>query len=365
MLKQHQTVKHSNPQVVAWSKLLRELLGRVPFARILDEEEAPQPDRPEVDLKLSVKLGNKDWALLVDVKSSGQPRFTRNAAIGLRQALDGEARAYGVVAAPFISAETRDFLRSMNLGWLDLAGNALLSFDSIHIEIEKAQSDPFTTKRAQRSVFAPKSARLLRIMLTNPGPWKVTDLSERAGVSLGQVSNVRRMLLNKEWAEIDPAGGLRLRQPAAVLNSWRDAAQPPVVAFKGYTTMHGKMLEDQLREVLKEAERQGARLMLAGHSVARRLAPYARVAGEFLYADDKGLELLKSSLRLVPADRGENVTVFEAPDEGLWAESFEQPLGMRSASLIQTYLDLWSTGERGREAAEHFREEMMAPHLVR
>ena len=192
----------------------------------------------------------------------------------------------------------------------------------------------------------------------------MTELAEHAGVSLGQVSNVRRRLLDQEWAEIDPSGGLRLRQPGAVLDAWREAARAPVVATRAYTLVHGKEIDTQLRLLFVQARLLDARVVLASHSVARRLAPFARVAGEFFYADDKGLNLIERHLKLAPTEKGENITVFHARDEGLWAEALDRPQGMRSASLVQTYLDLWTTGERGREAAEHFRRELMDPRLA-
>ncbi len=344
---------------------LRNLLAVVPIASGVNTRDGDVGFRGEVDAAFDLNVSGKAWTLLAEINSSGQPRHVRDAALRLRRALETDhARTYGIIVAPFLSAQSQEILRSEGLGWMDLAGNSRISFGGMHIEIEKTQRDPFTTKRAQQSLFAPKSARVLRAMMTNPGPWKVTELSARAGVSLGQVSNVRRLLLDKEWAEVDPAGGLRLRQPGAVLDAWRDAVRPPEVAMRAYTTLHGSELDSQMRELFGRAQLAGAQVLLAGHSVARRLAPFARISGEFFYADANGIELIKHHLRTSPADRGENITVFQVPDDGLWAEALNRPQGMHSAGLVQTYLDLWSTGERGREAAEHFRRELLDPSLV-
>jgi len=344
---------------------LRTVLANAPNAEVISVREEPSDLREQIDARVDLRVASKSWTLLLETKSSGQPRHVREAAASLRRALASErGQAYGVFVAPFLSAQSQEILRSEGLGWLDLAGNTRLSFGGLHIEIERAQRDPFATKRAQQSLFAPKSARVLRAMLADRGPWKVMDLSEHAGVSLGQVSNVRRLLLDKEWAEVDPAGGMRLRRADAVLDAWREAARPPVVVARAYTVAHSKDLDTQLRLLFGRAPLEGARVLLAGHSVARRLAPFARVAGEFFYADDKGLDLIERHFKLAPTDKGENITVFSAPDDGLWTESIDRPQGMKSAGLIQTYLDLWSTGERGREAAEHFRRELMASYLV-
>jgi hypothetical protein len=51
--------------------------------------------------------------------------------------------------------------------------------------------------------------------------WRVTELAEIAGVSLGHVSNVRTSLLDREWAQVSDRG-LFLSEPDALLNAWRD-----------------------------------------------------------------------------------------------------------------------------------------------
>jgi hypothetical protein len=109
--------------------------------------------------------------------------------------------------------------------------------------------------------------------------------------------------------------------------------------------------------------RDDSRVLLASHSVARRAAPYARVAGEFFYASPAGIALLKQYLEITPTDKGENVTIFRPSDEGLWHETMDLAPKLQGTGPIQTYLDLLSTGERGREAAEHWRTERIKPML--
>jgi len=108
------------------------------------------------------------------------------------------------------------------MGYADLAGNARLSFDQVFIETRGADN-PFREKRETRSLFAPRATRVLRILLQGPlRPWKVTELSESARVSLGWVSAVRQQLLAREWAA-GASGGLRVTKPGAVLDAWAKA----------------------------------------------------------------------------------------------------------------------------------------------
>jgi hypothetical protein len=62
-------------------------------------------------------------------------------------------------------------------------------------------------QRELKSLFRPKSAQVLRAMLREPGrAWRVTELSEISGVSLGHVSNVRTGLIDREWARASDDG---------------------------------------------------------------------------------------------------------------------------------------------------------------
>lgn len=347
-----------------WFVRLRELLEASPVVHDIVVDPAPQYIDGGIDGEAVFRIGEEEHRLLIECKSSGQPRYIR---LAISQIGPHIFRSYGLtrglVVAPFISPASRAILAEHNFGWLDLAGNVRIVFPRFHLEISKTDRDPFATKREQRSLFFPKSARLLKILLRNPQYlWKVADLVSETGVSAGQVSNVRKALINREWAQAETAAGFCVTNPAALLDAWRDdGIQAPHVQRRGYTIKHGHALDVAIEGAFAEAVNKNARLLLASHSVARRMAPFARVSGEFFYADSKGLELLERHLQITPTDKGENVTIFKADDDGLWLETMELSSNMRATGPIQTYLDLLSSGERGREAAEHWRTEKINP----
>ena len=346
----------------AWPAALQRLLAASPIVADVVIDASPH-DRG-ADGHAEFSIDGAPHRLIVECKPSGQPRFMRNAMGQLGpELLRAGGLARGLVVAPFISPASRTLLAENNIGWLDLAGNARIVFPRFHLEIDKSDRNPFATKREQRSLFFPKSARLLKVLLHKPYlPWKVVELATQAEVSVGQVSNVRRALIEREWASAESGEGFRLTQPAALLDAWRDdGLHAPSVVLRGHTLMHGRALETALEEVFAETARHQSHVLLASHSVARRQAPYARVAGEFFYAAPVGIELLKKHLAISPVDKGENVTIFRPSDEGLWNETSDLGTQLRGTGPIQTYLDLLSTGERGREAAAHWRAEKIQP----
>jgi len=233
-----------------------------------------------------------------------------------------------------------------------LAGNAYLSFDQVFIDIRTAQN-PFREKRELRSLFTPKAGRILEVLLTPPlRAWKVEELAKETRVSLGHVSNVRRRLLDREWARVDDTG-LRLTRPEELARAWQDAYEPrPRKRKKYYSILHGEEMEKALRAALADAG-AGEHAVLSSFSAARWIAPYARQATHFFYADTVGEEVLRRHLQLTLTTQGENVVVEEPREADIFERRFEPASGIWCTGLVQTWLDLNATGERGREAAEH------------
>lgn len=350
----------------AWPHLLQAILDASPIVK--DLVVNPVPNRGGPDGTADFTIADESHRLVIECKSSGQPRHVRDAIGQLQRELTRSTTlTRGLFVAPFISPASREMLADSAMGWLDFAGNARILFPRFHLEVSKADRDPFATKREQRSLFFPKSARLLKVLLHEPHQfWKVTDLAARAGVSAGQVSNVRRALIDREWALAETGEGFRLVKPEALLDSWRDdGLHAPSVALRGYTLKHGRVLDAAIESVFSDTSLRGdSHVLLASHSVARRAAPYARVAGEFFYASAVGIELLKRQLDIKPTEQGENVTIFRPSDDGLWQETMDLGSKLKGTDPIQTYLDLLSTGERGRETAEHWRAEKIKPMWI-
>jgi len=367
MLKSALKQEGSALEVLALAKL-RELLKPVPFVSLGVQRKEPAfaagSWRP--DFSIDLQTDGDAWVLIGEVKVDGQPRHVRGAALQLRDyvqrfaSVDVRAHAYPVVVAPFISPASAEICKEAGVGFADLAGNCHLAFGRVYIEKSVAEN-PFRKRRVQRSLFAAKSRRVLRLLLAEPHRvWRVVQLAEKARVSLGQVSNLRRLLLDEEWAVVEK-GGLRLSKPRELLEAWHQAHRlDPARSESCYTLLHGEALDEALRAALAEAG-NGANAVLASYSAGRWLAPFARVASLYLYADAQGEAVLRKHLKLEPPGKGANVSLMRPKDEGVFLDRVEAAKGIWCTSPIQTYLDLSVSGERGAEAAEHLFNERIAP----
>lgn len=339
---------------------LRELMAEVPAVRLENVEVEPvAPDRG-VDILAHLNVYDRPHTLICEVKSNGQPRNVRAALLQLRNYVAHLGQdAIPMFIAPYLSPEAQALCKENNVAFLDLVGNARLAFDNVFIE-RRVSDKPPADRRELKSLFKPKSAQVLRVLLRKPQrAWRVTELAEAADVSLGHVSNVRTALLDREWAQVSDEG-LFLSEPDALLNAWRDEYEAPEghrVAF--YTILHGSAFEQAARDVLNVSPGKG-KAVFASFSAANWLAPFGRTGMQHFYADNAGLERLKDHLKLSLSPKGENVVVTVPKDFGLFRDTVEPAQGAVCTSAVQTYLDLWVSGERGQQAAEHLRQEKLS-----
>jgi hypothetical protein len=338
---------------------LRELLEKIPILQVKGIDAETVSGDWEPDLIAQLLVDGRPHQLICEYKSNGQPRYVRSALLELKNYIAHRApQATPVFIAPYISPAVRRLCEEKGVGYLDLEGNARIAFGGVFIERIVADK-PVAQQRELKSLFRPKSAQVLRAMLRDPGrAWRVIELSEISGVSLGHVSNVRTGLIDREWARASD-DGIVLSEPDALLDAWRDSyTVPSGDKLYFYTPLHGSAFAEAARNALCADSGLG-RAAFASFSAAQWFSPYARTGTHYFFADAEGLRKLQAALKLTPTSKGENVIIIVPKDLGLLDDTVEPAPGAVCTSLVQTYLDLSIAGERGAEAAEHLRQERL------
>ena len=360
MMKITESVKSRGEEQQA-VEALRSLFERTPAIEVDEIEFEPRLGSGHpVDILASFSAFGRRHRIACEVRRNGQPSHVRNAILHVRDYvahLDFDAAP--MVSAPFLSERSRALCVESGVGYLDLHGNAFLQVPGILIDVS-VPGEPPAERRDLKSLFRPKAARILRVMLRDPErAWRVTELAGAADASLGHVSNVRRALLNREWAE-ELGGGVVLSNPDAVLDAWRAAYRPPDGDVERlYTSLHGAALEDAARAVFSLRPLHGS-AAFASFSAARWIAPYGRTGTEYFHADRVGAEHIAGALGASDVDKGENVNIRILKDHGVLADTIEPAPGIICTSPVQTYLDLSVSGERGVEAADHLRRKELS-----
>jgi len=199
----------------------RAYLENVPFLRIVSWKRDARLGEFTPDLVIKVSLATTEQVIIADIRSSGQPRIAREAVNQLYRYRDESPGMYGVFMAPFISSQAAAICEKSGIGYSDLAGNCRLVFGQVYIE-RRDWPNPSIVKRELRSLFTPKASRILSVLLADPKrSWKVLELAKEARVSLGQASNVKKLLEDREWIE-QSAKWMGLSQPDKLRAAWAD-----------------------------------------------------------------------------------------------------------------------------------------------
>lgn len=336
---------------------LQRLFEEVPFLRLKRwQREGRTLEGKRGDLSAEVIAKGERWRLLVEVKSSGEPRYVRGAVQELRSLLSDKRRAYGIVSAPYISAEAGKICRDEGMGFLDLAGNCGLIFANLFIERQGIPKPP-EERRPLRSLYAPKAGRLLRALLEEPKrTWTLQALAEKAGVSLGLAFKVKQRLLDFEFVA-EGNEGLALEKPEELLQQWgANYSYAKNDAFECYSQGDPAQLEAALAGYCRKV---GARYAFTMFSGAARVAPYARYLKGSAYVTGDPSEIAKKlEWKQVPS--GANFTLLRPYDDGVFYETREIG-GDSVVSDVQLYLDLVGSKARGEEAATFLLEQRLRP----
>jgi len=190
----------------------RAALQCIPGLAVVRAEMPADQDRTRPDLVIEVTGPSVRKRLILETKTRGEPRLAREAVNQLLRYREQYGDVYCVFLAPYVSPRAAEICRGEDIGYLDLSGNCRLSFDGIFIERE-GKPNKFAEKRDLGTPYSPKATRVLRVLLCEPGRrWKVTELAEAADVSLGLVSNVKKLIADREWLE-DSKRGVTLSRP--------------------------------------------------------------------------------------------------------------------------------------------------------
>ncbi len=319
------------------------ILSKVPFVS-LDAEAGTKPGEDST-VRASVK--GRPVKFILEAKAQGEPRIIRMAINQLQDYLKSAKDAYGILAAPYLTDAGRQICKEAGVGCIDLAGNALISIGNIYIDIGGIPN-PYPSYRISRSVFSPKSSRVLRVLMADPAKrWYVEELSREAGISIGLTSRVKQYLLAMEWIR-EEKKSFYIVKPDEVLSQWVINYSYRKNQVFSYYSSHS---EDELEAALRnECEKRKYRYGLTLLSGALKVAPFVRSVRLFSYVDGN-IEDIAAALQLKKVDSGPNVTLLQPYDEGIFY-GLQNIQGTNVVSDIQLYLDLKGYKGRGEEAAQ-------------
>ncbi len=330
------------------------LLKSIPFVSI--QKIVPYEKKQQVssDYSATLDIHGETWVFKIMVGASGEIRFARLAIAALKGLVDERKKQYGIFMAPYISPEGAELLKANGVGYADFAGNCLLSFGNVYVDKTGAKN-PLKRQNIQNRIYSPRSSRVVRVLLHNPNRvWKVNDLAREAGISIGQVSNVKKLLEDREWITHDKSG-IKLIKPLELLNDWSaNYSFKENSVYRFYSRKSIPEIESLLSSRDSDLSIESA---LTGFSAAARLKMNVRYNRAMIYIERLDEELLKK-WEFKEVESGANINLFVPYDSGVFYGG-EIIDNQRVVSPVQTYLDLVNYAGRGEEAAEKILEEVI------
>jgi hypothetical protein len=328
-------------------------------SRIASERGAPRA----ADFRIEIEIQRRRFRLMVKCVKNAYPRDVRSFIDQLWSwnGRAGDATILPMLASPSITEGSRELLRAKRIAYADSGGSVYLPVQTGVFFVERAV--PRGAKRKSLNIFSGNTTRVLHTVLSDPGrQWHTVEIAAAAGVSPSTAHQVLEALEREQWARAIGAGPNRVRvltEPGGLLDAWREEH-----TLRDYEVKKlfgsAKSAAALVVRLTSSMESAGVKYALTLSSGAALVVPSRAEVQEasVLVAGGAGANEALISAGLEPAEEGANVRAMMLQNDAPLLNRRELA-GVWVASDVQLYLDLWSSGTRGKEQAESIRRERM------
>lgn len=258
------------------------------------------------------------------------------------------------------TVEARAILEEHGIGVIDGAGNAHLELPGLLFHLEG--------RRSQRGAAGPITPIRLRgkagiaaqaLLLQPDREWKVQDLANVAGVATGLAHRVLARLEEEGVVVAEGSGPQRVRRVtdrAALLDLWAEEQLERPRRTLGH--LLAQTPPQLIRQLGINLGRAGIDYAITGAAAANLVAPFVTAVPvvEVWVAETAAPEQLGAVAD--PVTEGQNVVFLQAKDDAPLAFR-EQRRDIWLANRFRLYADLRRDPRRGREQADHLREQVI------
>lgn len=242
------------------------------------------------------------------------------------------------------------------ISWLDLSGNVDVTAPGLRLYV-RGEKNKFITPGRKENPFAPKSSRIARHLLFQPGRrWSQRELAEETQLGEGFVSRIVKSLEAEKLIDRDNSGRLFALKPSVMLEAWQqgyDFGKHEII--RGHVAgRSGEDIQVKLSKTLKGLSVEHAATGLGAAWLYSRFAAFRTVS---FYLKDMPDEDLLRQIGFREDSAGANVWLIIPKDPDVFFG--EKTLAdIPCVHPIQVWLDLKSHPERAEEAAAELRKDM-------
>jgi hypothetical protein len=317
---------------------LRELQRRLPFGWTVTEVP-PEPAMGPLDAVAEIRAPDRRTGTLVlQVRARLEPKNVRASIQASRSARSPRTL---VVVSRYLSERTRVLLQELDVGYLDLTGNAriVMPKPGLYIETQGATEDPDREGRSARSLRGQKAGRIARTLIDRKQPPGVRELAALTRIDAGYVSRVLAFLDTEALITRVGRGRMQSVDWPALLRRW---AQEAPLELRGVTRTY---LDPRGPSALvARLAKSTEQYVITGGLAAAAFSPAAPARLATVWVRDAEEASIRLGLRTV--DSGANVLLIEPGDESVF-EGAVQRDGAWYAAPSQVAVDLLTSPGRG------------------
>ena len=263
-----------------------------------------------------------------------------------------------VLAARYLSPQVRTELNARGLSYIDATGNMRVSLPSpaLYISDRGADSDPWRgAGRPRGTLKGEPAARVVRTLLDYVREWRIKDLVNVAGSSVGATYRVIEYLEKEGLVSgRNEAGELAVREWPRLLREW-SADYNALQSNRVRQYFEPRGVSALLERVVKTETFSYA---VTGSVAAAEWAPYAPSRSAFIYVSNA--EAAEKDWGLRRSEANPNVLLIEpkSPKDIVFANTDRRQDGLVLAAPAQVAVDLMNGPGRNPAEAEELLEWM-------
>lgn len=292
----------------------------------------------------------REGTFIVELKTRSEPSTIRSFLEHVDRDLDQPL----LMSAPRIGERSGALLAERRISWLDASGNYHLRLGDSVLE-RTGLAERGRPTRSQRLAFAPKSARVVRLLLASPArEWRTTEIAQAVEIDPGHASRTLALLRDAGYVSRDKTW--HVRQPDPLLQDWASSYRFDRHDSQSFFSLTPRV-EARMSEIAKVASIVETDVAFTGASAAGIWG--ALSAGDDVVAyirDPASRAAIVDALELAPETDAPNLRLLVPEDPGVFMP-VEHNQGLPLASRPQIYLDLLSSS-RGQSLAPDFLKRM-------
>ena len=240
-----------------------------------------------------------------------------------------KSQKVNILVAPYISERTAQICEDNGMGYFDYAGNCWFVGHSIYLS-EKGNKNPRPKEQRSVSIFertSVVSSRILRELFADvTKTWKLKYLSEKVNCSIGQVSKLMKVLIERS----------------------KDYGKKEITSYACYSLDNISAIEERLKELKTDT---GIDSYLTGLSGGVRYTPVVRYNKVHVYIAPEDIQEAIRYLDMKEVNSGSNVVIFPLENDS-YIKDYRVIGESAVVSPLQIYLDCMQIKGRGEEMAD-------------